>query len=45
MNITQQDFIITSYLFLIMGGAITLSAGLLIYFSKAEKKTKKKKRK
>jgi len=38
MNITQEDFITTAYLFLIVGGLIAMFGGLLVYFSKKPKK-------
>lgn len=34
MNITQNDIVTTMYLFLIVGGIITLFGGLTVYFNR-----------
>jgi len=40
MTITQEEWITTSYLFLIVGGLITLFGSLIVYFSRQPKKGK-----
>lgn len=37
MNISQNDIITTTYLFLVVAGAITLFAGLVVYYHKRSK--------
>jgi len=40
MNITQSDWITVTYLFLIVGGLITLFGGLIVWLSKKPKRHK-----
>lgn len=40
MNITQDDLTITTYLFLIVGGVITLLGALVVYFNNGPKDKK-----
>ncbi|MBI2611993.1 LPXTG cell wall anchor domain-containing protein [Candidatus Gottesmanbacteria bacterium] len=40
MNITEQNIVISAYLFLIVGGLIVLSGAILVYLNKKNKKRK-----
>lgn len=37
MNFTSEDIVTATYIFVIMGGIITLVGGLIVYFHKKSK--------